>query len=92
LPVADLAPPAPQQFMQALEFIDPQRLLGRAVVVHCLMGQGRTGSVLAAHLNRHGLPAHEAVSEIRALCPGAIGTPEQERALLAFAARRDWLI
>ena len=64
----------------------------RATVVHCRMGEGRTGAVLAAHLIRSGLRPAEALREIRALCPGAVGSPEQERALDAFAARRDWLI
>jgi atypical dual specificity phosphatase len=92
LPVADLTAPTPQQFLDALRFVDQQRARGRAVAAHCRMGQGRTGTVLAAHLIRSGALPEEAIHAIRTLCPGAIGRPEQERALVAFADRRDWII
>jgi atypical dual specificity phosphatase len=92
LPVADLTAPAPLQLLRALSFLDWQRAHGTPAVVHCLMGQGRTATVLAAHLIRGGLSADEALRELRALCPGAISSDDQERALAAFAARRDWLL
>jgi len=92
LPVPDLTPPTPEQLMRALEFIDAQRALGCGVAVHCLMGQGRTGAVLAAFLIRDGASPEEALRTLRALCPGAVGAEAQERALHAFAARRDWIL
>jgi atypical dual specificity phosphatase len=92
LPVDDLHPPTPDQFLAALRFIDRQRVEGRAVAVHCKVGQGRTGTVLAAYLIRAGRPADEAIAAVRAACPGAIGSPTQEAALAAFAARRDWIV
>jgi atypical dual specificity phosphatase len=92
LPVDDLRAPTPDQLRTALAFIDRQRALGRAVAVHCLVGQGRTGTVLAAYLVRGGLDATAALREVRAVCPGAVGSPDQERALEAFAAARDWII
>ncbi len=92
LPVPDMTAPLPEQFVRALDFIDYQRALGRAVVVHCLVGQGRTATVLAAYLIRSGMSADEAIAQLRALCPGAIPSPEQEQALRAFASRRDWMV
>jgi atypical dual specificity phosphatase len=92
LPVPDLQAPTPDQFLRALAFIDRQRAQERAVVVHCLVGQGRTGTVLAAHRIRAGATPQEALRTVRALCPGAVGSPEQEQALYAFAARRDWIL
>ena len=92
LPVDDLRAPTPEQLRAALAFIDRQRGLGRRVVVHCLVGQGRTGTVLAAYLIRGGLDAPAALRRVRAVCPGAVGSPEQERALAAYAAARDWII
>ncbi len=92
LPVPDMQAPTPDQFMGALSFIDWQRARGRAVAVHCLVGQGRTGTILAAYRVRAGAAVDEALRELRALCPGAIGSPAQEQALHAFAARRDWII
>ena len=92
LPVPDLHAPAPEQFTRALGFIDLQRALGRAVVVHCLVGQGRTGTILAAYRIRGGATPEEALRELRAICPGAVGSSEQEQALHAFAHRRDWIV
>src|SRR3954453_21991241 len=41
LPVADLTAPSPDQFLDALQFIDEQRARQQATVAHCKMGQGR---------------------------------------------------
>ena len=92
LPVQDMTAPTPEQFERALRFIDRHRIQGTPVVVHCLVGQGRTGVVLAAYLVRHGATPALALAEVRSVCPGAVENPEQERALDAFAARRDWIV
>ena len=92
LAVDDLHAPSPAQLQTALAFLDRERARAHGVAVHCLMGQGRTGTVLAAYLIRGGLSPGEALAEVRAICPGAIGSAEQEEALRAFAARRDWII
>lgn len=92
LPIPDMEAPHPGQFMEALAFLDAQRLAGRAVAVHCLMGQGRTGTILAAYLIRGGTPADKAIAAVRARCPGAIQSPPQVAALHAFADRADWIL
>jgi atypical dual specificity phosphatase len=92
LPVPDMTPPTTGQLICALEFIDEQHALGKAVVVHCLMGQGRTGTVLAAYLIRGGASAAEALRTVRGVCVGAVESPSQERALYTFAERRDWIV
>jgi atypical dual specificity phosphatase len=92
IPITDMAAPSPLQFERALSFIDEQRGLGRRIAVHCLMGQGRTGSILAAYLIRAGATPEDALARLRAVCPGAVENPTQERALQEFARRRDWII
>jgi atypical dual specificity phosphatase len=92
LPVPDMTAPLPAQVQQALEFIDRQRVEGRAVAVHCLMGQGRTGTILAAYLIRDGMPAEEAIGRLRQICPGAIESGAQRESLRRFAERRDWVL
>ncbi len=92
LPVDDLQAPSAAQLHYALAFIDRQHALDRAVAVHCLMGQGRTGTVLAAYRIRAGSTPDAALAELRALTPGAIGSPAQETALRTFARRRDWIL
>jgi atypical dual specificity phosphatase len=92
LPVPDLHAPTPEQLDRAIAFIDRQSAQARPTAVHCLMGQGRTGTVLAAYLIRNGLSAAEALAEIRRRCDGAIGTAEQEEALRVFASRKAWIV
>jgi atypical dual specificity phosphatase len=92
LPVPDMTPPTTGQFIRSLEFIDEQHAQGKAVAVHCLMGQGRTGTVLAAYLIRGGASAAEALRTIRGVCVGAVESSSQERALYSFAERRDWIV
>lgn len=92
VPVDDLTAPSPEQLEDALAFIDSARARGRAVAVHCKVGEGRTGTVLAAYLIRAGRTVEDALADLRAIRPGAVGTPTQEHALHAFAERRDWII
>lgn len=92
IPVVDMTPPSPQQIQAALDFIDRHRAHARPVAVHCLMGQGRTGTILAAYLIRDGLRPDLALAELRAICPGAVENPRQEAALDAFAAQKSWLL
>lgn len=92
IPIVDMQPPSAEQFCEALRFIDHHRARGEPVAVHCLMGQGRTGSILAAYLIRAGQSRAEALSELRAICPHAVENAHQEHALDDFAARRDWII
>lgn len=92
VPIPDHTPPTPEELERALAFIDRQHYAGRAVVVHCLMGQGRTGTVLAAYRIRSGAKPEDALVELRAICPGAVTAPSQEQALLAYHRGRDWII
>ena len=56
------------------------------------MGQGRTGTVLAAYLIREGKSPTEALAMVRAACPGAVECRLQEQSLVEFAGRREWLM
>jgi atypical dual specificity phosphatase len=92
VPIPDMHAPLPGEILQALAFIDQQHHDGRAVAVHCLMGQGRTGTILAAYRIREGMSADAAIAEVRAACSGAIESPPQVRALRLFAADRGWIL
>jgi atypical dual specificity phosphatase len=92
LPVDDFHAPTTSQMLEALAFLDDARATGTAVAVHCLAGQGRTGTVLAAYLIRGGLSSEQAIAELRAICPGAIESSPQTAALAGWAAELPWLV
>lgn len=92
IPVPDMTPPLPDQIGRALQFIDEQAVVGNAVAVHCLAGQGRTGTVLAAYLIRLGRSSERAIQELRLVCPRGVENALQERALAEYAAKKSWLV
>lgn len=60
----------------------------QAVGVHCALGFGRTGTMLACYLvKERRLAAGDAIAEIRRLRPGSIETFEQEKAVFQFYQR-----
>jgi atypical dual specificity phosphatase len=92
LPVDDFHAPTTAQMLDALAFLDRARAAGTPAAVHCLAGQGRTGTVLAAYLIRGGLDADQAVAGVRAVCPGAVEATPQTVALAEWAAERPWFV
>jgi atypical dual specificity phosphatase len=87
VPVRDFTAPTPAQLDAALAAIDAALAAGERVAVHCGGGLGRTGTVLACHLVRHGLGADEAIVRVRAARPDAVETRAQLAAVYAYARR-----
>ena len=85
IPMKDHQPPALEAMERGAEFIRQQIQEGRAVAVHCLAGEGRTGCVLSAYLIRsEGLDAGQAMAELRSVKPEFVEL-NQESAIYDFA-------
>jgi atypical dual specificity phosphatase len=78
IPVADFTAPTLHQVQEAGAMISFCLDRHMPVVVHCLAGLGRTGTILACYLVRMGMPANNAIIVIREWRPGSIETLEQE--------------
>lgn len=88
VPVTDFSAPSAEQLERCVSTIQKANERGMGVAIHCAAGRGRTGTVLAAYLvAERGLPADDAIAQVRDARPGSIETDGQEEAVRAFAAR-----
>ncbi|XP_061213497.1 dual specificity protein phosphatase 23 [Neopsephotus bourkii] len=89
LRVPDFTAPTPAQIRTFLRLLEVANARGEAVAVHCMLGHGRTGTMLACYLaEERQLEGAEAIREIRRLRPGSIETREQEEAVIRFCQCR----
>jgi len=86
LPVENFEAPEIGQIKRFVEFCEENIRSSRAVLVHCLAGLGRTGTMLACYLVSEGMPPDAAIDYVRERRPGSIETEEQEQAIFDFAA------
>jgi atypical dual specificity phosphatase len=77
LPVENLEPPTLKQVRQFVDFVEAEFKRGVNVAVHCLMGIGRTGTMIAAYRVSLGEGPDEAISNLRAI-RNFIETKDQE--------------
>ncbi|MCK4593378.1 dual specificity protein phosphatase family protein [bacterium] len=88
LPIEDFTAPERKVLDWAVGLIDEARLAAEPILVHCYMGLGRTGMIVACYLVHRGRTAEEALEFVRRLRPGSVECPEQVDAVFCFWTRR----
>lgn len=87
LPIADFSAPDLDQATEFCRLVDEVREAKGALVVHCLAGIGRTGTMLGAYLMWDAkLNAHQALTRLRQLRREYVQSVEQEAFLEGWAA------
>lgn len=87
LPVADMAAPAVEDCRRFVDFVAERNERGVAVLVHCVAGRGRTGTMLACFFVGEGCSPLESLERVRRLRPGSVETEAQEAVVFEYAAR-----
>jgi len=87
IPIPDFTPPENKQVDNFIQLVDQAKDQNKPVVVHCKLGNGRTGTMIACYfLKEYNLSPKEAILKIRNLRPGSIETKDQEIFVYAYAA------
>uniref|UniRef100_W5NKW5 Dual specificity protein phosphatase 23 n=1 Tax=Lepisosteus oculatus TaxID=7918 RepID=W5NKW5_LEPOC len=83
--IDDFCPPSMDQIKRFLAIVEEANAKGEGVAVHCLLGHGRTGTMLACYLvKKRKITGVDAIAEIRSIRRGSIETYEQEKAVVQF--------
>jgi atypical dual specificity phosphatase len=84
-PIADMGVPMSRRAAELCEEVVHSMKQGKAVVLHCRAGLGRTGMMLACCLVAEGLDAEQAILRVRRVCQHHIQTRSQEEFVHHFA-------
>lgn len=84
-PIPDFSAPSIENLLKILHWIEDRVLEGKRVLIHCVGGLGRSGTVAVAWLMySRKLSLHEALYKVRKIRPGAVETAEQMEILKKF--------
>ena len=81
----DMGVPEFNDLLTAVDFIHSRLTHDEPVLVHCLAGLGRTGTILASYLVKYqNISADEAIQKVREERPGSIQSFPQEEIIFQF--------
>ena len=81
----DMSVPEFDDLTFAVDFIHQRLNEKEPVMVHCLAGLGRTGTILASYLVKYeNMSADEAIEKVRKIRPGSIQSYPQEEMIFRF--------
>ena len=82
----DMGVPEFNDLVKSVDFIHDRIVNDKPVMVHCLAGLGRTGTILACYLIKYKkMSADDAIQKVRNERPGSIQSFPQEEIIFQFA-------
>ena len=82
----DMGVPEFDDLVSAIDFIHSRITNNEPIMVHCLAGLGRTGTLLACYLVKYQkMSADDAIQKVREERPGSIQSFPQEEMIFQFA-------
>ena len=82
----DMGVPEFDDLVKSVDFIHDRIVNDEPVMVHCLAGLGRTGTILACYLIKYKkMSADDAIQKVRDERPGSIQSFSQEEIIFQFA-------
>jgi protein-tyrosine phosphatase len=88
-PIADFSVPDEDQARELVEMILSDVTSGKNVLIHCMGGLGRTGTVAACTLVRFGSKPDIAIMTVRTVRPGTLETDSQVDFVKRFVTAQD---
>jgi len=76
-PIGDFRVPTPEQAKRLSKMIMNDVIGGKSILIHCMGGLGRSGTIAACALVHYGLKPDEAINLVRKIRPGTLETDEQ---------------
>jgi len=81
----DMGVPEFDDLIKTVDFIHQRIINNEPVMVHCLAGMGRTGTILACYLIKYQkLSADDSIQKVRESRPGSIQSFPQEEIIFQF--------
>jgi protein-tyrosine phosphatase len=88
VPIEDNMPPTMEQFVEILKWIKSNN---SPLLVHCVGGIGRTGTILSSILTLEGLSWEESIANVRKVREGAVQSYQQMLFVKEVEEKREWL-
>jgi len=83
-PIGDFRVPTQEQAHELTEMILRDVNEGKSILIHCMGGLGRSGTIAACSLVHYGIKPDEAIKIVRKIRPGTLETDEQVAFVMGF--------